>query len=217
MHLLRLTTYLINVLIFGAAGNFVLSFPANFQVNFSSNQVLAKQYRKMQGLERIVFSEIPTPYVNFPEEIFPEVKFSEITCSKIRVQENKDLTIITLPVDILFVSGKDQVRPKADKVLTQVSQFITNHYPHTWLQVLGHTDSVGSEGDNLKLSEQQALAVQSWLSQKGGIDISLITKQGYGETQPIAPNNNSDGSDNPVGRRNNRRIEIVIQKKADHV
>ncbi|WP_016865482.1 MULTISPECIES: OmpA family protein [Fischerella] len=85
------------------------------------------------------------------------------------------------------------------------------------MQILGHTDSVGSEDDNLKLSEQQALALQSWLSQKGGLDISLITKQGYSETQPIASNNNSDGSDNPVGRQNNRRIEIVIQKKADHV
>jgi outer membrane protein OmpA-like peptidoglycan-associated protein len=216
MHLLRLTTYLISIFIFGTAGNFVLRFPTNFQANFSNTQVLAKEYRKTQGSE-ILFSEVPTPNVNFPEEIFPEVKLPEITCSKIRVQENKDLTIITVPTDILFDSGKDQVRPKADKALSQVSQFIINHYPNTWLQILGHTDSVGSEDDNLKLSEQQALALQSWLSQKGGLDISLITKQGYGETQPIAPNHNSDGSDNPIGRQNNRRIEIVIQKKPDHV
>ncbi|MER3492686.1 MAG: hypothetical protein C4323_10335 [Mastigocladus sp. ERB_26_2] len=211
-----LTSYLISILIFGDAGNFLLPFPTSFQDNFSNNQVLAQEYRKTQGSE-IVFSEVPIPNVNFPEEIFPEVKLPEITCSKIRVQENKDLTIITLPVDILFDSGKEQVRPKAEKALAQVSHLITNHYPNTWLQILGHTDSLGSEGGNLKLSEQQALAVQRWLSQKGGIHISLITKQGYGETQPIASNNNSDGSDNPAGRQNNRRIEIVIQKKANHV
>ncbi|PMB54219.1 hypothetical protein CEN39_00200 [Fischerella thermalis CCMEE 5201] len=216
MYLLRLTTYLISILIFGTASYFVVRFPNKFTDNFSNHQVLAQEYRKMQGSE-IVFSEVPIPKVNFPEEIFPEVKLPEITCSKIRVQKNKDLTIITLPTDILFDSGKNQVLPEAAKALTQVSQFIINHYPNTWLQILGHTDSVGSEDDNLKLSEQQALALQSWLSQKGGLDISLITKQGYGETQPIAPNHNSDGSDNPIGRQNNRRIEIVIQKKPDHV
>ncbi|WP_016865481.1 MULTISPECIES: hypothetical protein [Fischerella] len=123
MHLLRLTSYLISILIFGAAGNFILRFPTSFQGNFSNNQVLAQEYPKTQGSE-IVFSEVPIPNVNFPEEIFPEVKLPEITCSKIRVQENKDLTIITLPTDILFDSGKNQVLPEAAKALTQVSQFI---------------------------------------------------------------------------------------------
>ncbi|MFB2772023.1 OmpA family protein [Pelatocladus sp. BLCC-F211] len=216
MYLLRFTTYLVTIFLLGTVNNFVFHLLPKFKDNFSNNQVFAKQYLNTQ-VSKIRLSEVPIPNVNFPEEVFPEVKLSEITCSEIRVQENKDLTIITLPADILFYSGKDQIRPQAEKALSQVSQAISDRYPHTWLQILGHTDSVGSEADNLKLSEQQALAVQRWLSEKGGIDISLITKQGYGETQPIAPNSNSDSSENSVASQNNHRIEIVIQKTSNHV
>ncbi len=219
MYLLRFTTYLVTIFLFGTVDDFVLRLVPKFKDNFSSNQVFAKQYKPYLNTQvsKIRLSEVPIPNVNFPEEVFPEIKFSEITCSKIRVQENKDLTIITLPADILFYSGKDQIRPQAEKVLSQVSHAISDRYPNTWLQILGHTDSVGSEGDNLKLSEQQALAVQRWLSEKGGINISLMTKQGYGETQPITPNSNSERSENSVARQNNDRIEIVIQKTSNHV
>ncbi|MCP6759478.1 MAG: OmpA family protein [Fischerella sp. CENA71] len=216
MYLLRLTTYLLTIFLLGTVDNFELHLLPKFQDNFSHNQVFAKQYLNTQ-VSKIRLSEVPIPNVNFPEEVFPEVKLSEIRCSKIRVQENQDLTIITLPADILFDSGKYQIRPQAQKILSQVSQAISDRYPHTWLQILGHTDSVDNETDNLKLSEQQALAVQRWLSEKGGIDISLITKQGYGETQPIAANSNSDSSENSVASQNNRRIEIVIQKTSNHV
>ncbi|KOP25751.1 hypothetical protein AMR41_13635 [Hapalosiphon sp. MRB220] len=216
MYLLRLITYLVTIFILGIVDNFEVPLLTTFKDNLSNNQVFTKQHLKQQG-SKILFSEVQIPNVNFPEEVFPEVKLSEIRCSKIRVQENNDLTIITLPTDILFYSGKDQIRPRAEKVLSQVSQAISDRYPNTWLQILGHTDSVGSEAANLKLSEQQVLAIQSWLSQKGGIDISLMTKQGYGETQPIAPNNNSDRSENSVASQNNARIEIVIQKTSNHV
>ncbi|BAZ68216.1 MAG: OmpA family protein [Pelatocladus maniniholoensis HA4357-MV3] len=216
MYLLRFTTYLVTIFLFGTVDKSEPRFPTNLKNNFSNNQMFAKQYLKKQG-SKILFSQVQIPNVNFPEKVFPEIKVSEITCSKIRVQENKDLTIITLPADILFYSGKDQIRPQAEKVLSQVSQAISDRYPNTWLQILGHTDSVGSEADNLRLSEQQAFAVQRWLSEKGDIDISLMTKQGYGETQPIAPNSNSDSSENSVASQNNHRIEIVIQKTSNHV
>ncbi|TFI52449.1 OmpA family protein [Mastigocladus laminosus UU774] len=210
MYFLSFSTYLLTMFLLGTVDNFVLRLPTKLKDYSSNHQMLAKQYLKKQG-SKILFYEVQIPSVNFPDEVFPEVKLSEITCSKIRVQENKDLTIITLPADILFYSGKDQIRPQAEKVLSQVSQAISDRYPNTWLQILGHTDSVGSEGENLKLSEQQALAVQRWLSEKGGIDISLMTKQGYGETQPIATSENSAVS------QNNHRIEIVIQKTSNHV
>jgi outer membrane protein OmpA-like peptidoglycan-associated protein len=173
------------------------------------------QFLKAQlpGLE---FSKVRTPIVQFSKDIYPEVNLPEIISGQIIVQENQYLTIITLPADTLFDSNKDTIRPDADKILRQVSQAINNRYPHTWLQILGHTDSKGSKYYNLKLSEEWVAAVQKWLSEKGGIDMSLISKEGYGEAQPVAPNHKSDSSDNPPGRQKNRRIEIVIQKLVNH-
>ncbi|NMG21146.1 OmpA family protein [Brasilonema bromeliae] len=208
MHSFRFTTYLAPIALTIVANNFVYCATAKTespQTEFLKAQLLALE-----------FSKIQTPIVQFSKDTYPEVNLPEIISEQIIVQENQYLTIITLPADILFDSNKDTIRPDAEKMLRQVSQAINNHYPHTWLQILGHTDSKGSKDDNLKLSEQWVAAVQKWLSEKGGIDISLISKEGYGEAQPIAPNQKSDSSDNPAGRQRNRRIEIVIQKLVNH-
>ncbi len=199
MYPLRLFTYLLVVVLTSLVGSFLLR-TANSENNFPAK------------VGEFKYSQVPAPSVTFPEKIFPEVEFPEIACPQIRVQKNKYLTIFTLPADFLFDSGKDTIRPQAEKALRQVSRAITHRYPDTWLQILGHTDSAGDEIDNLHLSERRVTAVQKWLNEKGGIKISLMTKQGYGETQPIAPNTNSDGSDNPLGRKKNRRIEIIVQK-----
>ncbi len=208
MYLPRFTVYLLAIALTSLAGNFVIRVTAKSEDNFPTVQQPATESLKEQ------VPEVKAPSVNFPESIFPEVKFSEIAFSEIRVQENQYLAIITLPTDVLFDSGKDKIRPDAEKALLQVSQAISNRYPDTWLQILGHTDSNGDEDYNLKLSEQQVTAVQQWLSEKGGIDSSLMMKEGYGESQPIASNNTSDGSDNSAEQLKNGRIEIVIQKQA---
>jgi outer membrane protein OmpA-like peptidoglycan-associated protein len=184
---------------------------AKDETNFQKLQLSPAEFPEVYTL-KAHFLKVQTPSVKFPHNTYPERKLPEITSSQIRVQENEYLAIITLPADILFDSNKDMIRPDAEKMLRQVSQAINNHYPNTWLQILGHTDSSGKEDNNLVLSEQWVAAVQRWLSEKGGIDISFISKEGYGEAQPIAPNKKSDSSDNPAGRQRNRRIEIVIQK-----
>ncbi|NMG10694.1 OmpA family protein [Brasilonema sp. UFV-L1] len=214
MYLLRLGIYLVPITVIMTADSFVYC-AATTEVNFSRVQPLQTKFPEAQLLARH-FSKVQNPIVRFSEDTYPQVKLPEIISSQIQVQENEYLTIITLPADILFDSSKNMIRPDAENILRQVSQAINNHYPNTWLQILGHTDSKGSENDNLKLSEQWVSAVQSWLNQKGGIDISLISKEGYGETQPVARNKKSDNSDNPAGRQKNRRIEIVIQKLASH-
>ncbi|WP_311359666.1 OmpA family protein, partial [Actinomyces oris] len=76
------------------------------------------------------------------------------------------------------------------------------------VQVQGHTDSVSDDAFNQKLSEQRAQAVSSALKSNGvTADLEAV---GYGETKPVAPNENSDGSDNPGGRRLNRRVEVFV-------
>jgi OOP family OmpA-OmpF porin len=69
--------------------------------------------------------------------------------------------------------------------------------------VQGHTDSIGKEKYNQGLSERRAKAVQDYLV-AGGIDASRITKQGFGETQPVASNDTADG------RAQNRRVELHV-------
>jgi OOP family OmpA-OmpF porin len=76
--------------------------------------------------------------------------------------------------------------------------------------VVGNTDSIGSEQYNQALSERRAATVANYLVQSG-IDSSVITARGDGELNPVAPNTNPDGSDNPEGRAQNRRVDVTVE------
>ena len=76
------------------------------------------------------------------------------------------------------------------------------------VQIQGHTDSVSDDASNQTLSEQRAKAVTEALTSNSVT--ASIESVGYGETKPVAPNENSDGSDNPAGRRLNRRVEVFV-------
>jgi len=82
---------------------------------------------------------------------------------------------------------------------------ILNEYPTAKFSVEGHTDSVGSNSLNQKLSESRALSVKEFLVSKG-IDAFRLSAIGYGEDKPIATNNTSKG------RTENRRVEINLVK-----
>ena len=74
--------------------------------------------------------------------------------------------------------------------------------------IYGHTDSISDEAFNLQLSQERADAVSAELK-KDGVS-AILDATGYGESKPVAPNENADGSDNPAGRALNRRVEIFI-------
>ncbi|WP_158559297.1 OmpA family protein [Deminuibacter soli] len=80
------------------------------------------------------------------------------------------------------------------------------------IQISGHTDGKGSEAYNLRLSLARAQKCVDYIVSKG-IDASRITAKGYGATMPVAPNTNADGSDNPEGRKLNRRTTFTILKR----
>ncbi len=75
----------------------------------------------------------------------------------------------------------------------------------------GHTDSIGSSSYNLDLSQRRAASVRQYLSSHG-VDLARLSSQGYGETRPVAPNTKPNGSDNPAGRAQNRRVELNVVK-----
>src|SRR3546814_16131383 len=75
------------------------------------------------------------------------------------------------------------------------------------ITVRGHSDSRGSDSDNLRVSEARTKAVADYLVTKG-IAADRMTELGVGETRPIAPNAHLDGSDDEQGRAKNRRVDV---------
>ncbi|MDP3557320.1 MAG: OmpA family protein [Bacteroidota bacterium] len=81
--------------------------------------------------------------------------------------------------------------------------------PELIVEIMSHTDSKGSDKYNEKLSQQRAESVVAHLISKG-IKAERLKAKGYGESKPVAPNENADGSDNPEGRAQNRRTDFKI-------
>ena len=116
-------------------------------------------------------------------------------------------TVITLEDSVLFDFGSSELRGEASTTLTNLATVLKDSKAPK-VQVQGHTDSVSDDAFNQKLSEQRAQAVSSALKSDGvAADLEAV---GYGETKPVAPNENPDGSDNPAGRRLNRRVEVFV-------
>jgi outer membrane protein OmpA-like peptidoglycan-associated protein len=110
--------------------------------------------------------------------------------------------------DVLFDFGRTDIRPSAVPALRRIAADIARRSSGHAVTVDGHTDSVGTDAENLALSERRAEAVKTWLSTAGGIDAARIRAHGYGESVPVAPNTTETGADNPTGRTRNRRVVI---------
>ncbi len=104
--------------------------------------------------------------------------------------------------DVLFDTGSSTLRTGAREKLAKVSGILLA-YPGLNLQVEGHTDSVGGDEYNQRLSELRAASVRDYLIQQG-VARAAVTARGFGKTQPVASN------DTPEGRQQNRRVEIVV-------
>ena len=104
--------------------------------------------------------------------------------------------------DVLFDTGSFTLKPGAREKLAKVSGILLAH-PGLTMQIEGHTDSVGGDAFNVRLSEQRANSVRDFLGEQG-VSPSSITAQGFGKAEPVATN------DTPEGRQRNRRVEIVV-------
>ncbi|HXA64321.1 MAG TPA: OmpA family protein [Bryobacteraceae bacterium] len=109
--------------------------------------------------------------------------------------------IVNVP-DVLFDTAKFSLRPAAREKLARVGGIISGH-PGLRLEVEGHTDSVGGDEYNQRLSEHRGEAVRDYLTQQG-MQGSSVTTKGFGKTQPVASNETASG------RQQNRRVELVI-------
>ena len=120
----------------------------------------------------------------------------------VEVVRQGDELQLNMPAGITFAFNSSAVQPQFQGTLNQVAQTLAQ-YNQTYIDVLGHTDSVGSDAYNQTLSEQRAASVANYLAAQG-VNRARIATRGYGETQPVASN------DDEVGRAQNRRVNIRV-------
>jgi outer membrane protein OmpA-like peptidoglycan-associated protein len=143
-----------------------------------------------------------SPFSN--QELMAEFRRQQLT-----VREQGNGVILVVPY-VLFTYKSATLTPEARQLLSGVASTLANpQAAERKIAVEGHTDSVGSHEYNRKLSLERAQAVAQELI-AGGVSKGRIKVEEYGEEIPIAPNKSPKGEDNPEGRAENRRVEIVI-------
>jgi outer membrane protein OmpA-like peptidoglycan-associated protein len=119
------------------------------------------------------------------------------------VREEPRGIVITIPGQVLFVTGKSTLLPSARQKLNQVAA-VLNEQPDRHIVVEGHTDSTGTDARNQVLSQQRAESVRDYLVSRG-VSRDAVVAKGMAASHPVASN------DTPENRANNRRVEIIIE------
>ena len=135
------------------------------------------------------------------QELEKEIKDAEIA----RVGEG---IVVTFDSGLLFDFDSAELRSSARSNLTELSESV-KEYDNTDLMIVGHTDDIGSDEYNDRLSERRAESAAAYLFEKG-IRPGRITTMGKGEADPIATN------DSDEGRQLNRRVEVVIYASEEY-
>ncbi len=134
---------------------------------------------------------------------------------KVNTTLEKDLQMTKIPKGVIHIPNIQYEFDRAN--LTEGSKLaidttifeLMSLNPELIVEIQSHTDSKGNDKYNMKLSQKRAESVVEYLVNKG-IDRKRLIAKGYGETKPVVPNENADGTDNPEGRAKNRRTDFKI-------
>jgi len=133
---------------------------------------------------------------------------SEIDDKQVKLQMMEKGLVITVVGDLVFDSGKAKIRPEAFDLLTKVSTILKDNMAQFNVGIEGHTDNIPIKQSgwksNWELSSARALSVLHYLANDQGIQPERLSAIGYGEYRPLVSNDTSEG------RKQNRRVEIVI-------
>jgi outer membrane protein OmpA-like peptidoglycan-associated protein len=127
---------------------------------------------------------------------------AELAGTGATVDRQGDSLLVRFPAQVTFGVDSSQIQPGFYRTLDDVSSTL-NRYPQSYLDVVGHTDSTGSEAYNQSLSERRASSVSNYFRSRG-VEPARIASYGMGQTQPIASNADA------FGRQQNRRVELRI-------
>ena len=122
-----------------------------------------------------------------------------------KIEENKPVVFTEEPVilkNIFFETGSARLKESSLQELKKLKSLLDEN-KSIRIKIFGHTDNVGGDQDNITLSVERALSVKDWLIM-AGIAANRLQHEGFGESKPIASN------DNETGRKTNRRTEFVI-------
>jgi outer membrane protein OmpA-like peptidoglycan-associated protein len=125
-----------------------------------------------------------------------------------KILETRDSArgLIVSMSDVLFDTGQFSLKPGAREKLAKVAGILIA-YPSLDIAVGGYTDNVGGDTMNQTLSENRAGSVRDYLVQEG-VTAASVSAKGYGNSMPVASNDNSGG------RQENRRVELVVSGEA---
>ena len=136
-----------------------------------------------------------------------------IESGKLRVRIVRGRMVVELSENILFDSGRADLKTEGQAALTEVASVLAS-IPDRDFQIAGHTDNIPIKSakypSNWHLSSARALTVAIYLAEKG-VPAVRLSAAGYADTQPAASN------DTPEGRQQNRRIEIVLMPNLDEL
>ena len=146
-----------------------------------------------------------------PDDLKAQV-LTDVSANGVQARDpaGKQVVGFFIQSDTLFAVGSAALSDPARATLDSLAGSLKGKWPTAPVQVRGHTDSTGSARANQTLSEQRASNVAGYLAARG-FDRASVTSIGLGSTLPVALEKNPDGSDNPTGQRENRRVELVVR------
>lgn len=183
-------------------GNFIGANKAELEAMNPEEATGADKHNKIKGTYYCYdnISVVPIEEADDPED-FPAHAGTEATTTGDYFSIGQDLTL----GDINFASGDHRILPLTFSMLDSLVAFMEGEQQAV-VHIEGHTDDVGSEEDNLALSERRAESVKAYLV-RGGVAEERVTSEGFGELQPKVLN------DTDRNRAQNRRVEIRIRQK----
>jgi outer membrane protein OmpA-like peptidoglycan-associated protein len=145
---------------------------------------------------------IPRHEVTYYVDAQEQVLRRDLAGTGASVERRGKLLVIELPSDVNFAFDKYDIQPRFLPVLNSVARTL-NRFPATYIDVVGHTDAIGTDGYNQRLSERRASSVAGYLVHRRA-DPDRLFVAGEGEHEPVASNASI------TGRAANRRVEIIL-------
>jgi outer membrane protein OmpA-like peptidoglycan-associated protein len=139
------------------------------------------------------------------DKVAMRARLSEQLNSILQTRDTARGLIVSMS-DVLFDTGRYSLKPGAREKLAKVAGILLA-YPGLNIEVGGYTDNVGGDAMNQRLSENRAGSVRDYLVQEG-VATNSVSSRGFGNTLPVASNNNS------AGRQQNRRVELLVSGEA---